>query len=182
MAVTNEVNIGRGRATGMFLTAASGTALPATLDDATITAWGTEVGYVSDEGMTLNLSRDKENIKDWSNTIRRVVLTDHEESASGSCISTDLTALTALFGSGAVTSSGTPATTTVNLSAGSLAPTAAYLFVIVDGDDLIAFGCTEGQIAVTDNVSFTAGDAIEWPFEVTAMGTGGMKFIKTAGA
>lgn len=180
MATTNDVNIGRGRASGMFLTAASGTALPATLDDAGITSWGSIIGYVSDDGMTLELSRDKENIKDWSNTVRRVVLTDHEETASGSCISTDSAALTGLFGSSAVTTSGT--TTTVNLSAGDLAPTAAYLFVMVDGDDLLAFGCSEGQIAVTDNVSFAPGDAIEWPFEITAMGTGGMQFIKTAGA
>lgn len=180
MATTNDVNIGRGRASGMFLTAAAGTALPATLDDAGITAWGTVIGYVSDSGMTLELSRDKENVKDWSNTVRRVVLTDHEETASGSCISTDSDALTGLFGASAVTSSGT--TTTVNLSAGDLAPTAAYLFVMVDGDDILAFGCSEGQIAVTDNVSFAPGDAIEWPFEITAMGTGGMKFIKTAGA
>ena len=177
---TNTVNIGRGRASGMFLTAVSGTSLPATLTEASINSWGTVVGYVSDAGMTLNLSRDKATIKDWSNTVRRVVLTDHEETASGTCISTDATSLADLFGSSAVTTSGT--TTTVNLSAGDLAPKAAYLFVMVDGDDLLAFGCSEGQIAVTDNVSFAPGDAIEWPFEVTAMGTGGMKFIKSAGA
>lgn len=180
MAVTNSVNIGRGMATGMMYTAVSGTALPATLDAATVAAWGTEVGYVSDAGMTLNLSRDKENIKDWSNTVRRVVLTDHEETASGSCISTDSTSLTALFGTSAVATTGT--TTTVNLSESTLPAAAAYLFVVEDGDDLIAFGCSEGQMAVTDNVSFQPGEAIEWPFEITAMGTGGMKFIKTAGA
>ena len=180
MPTTNDVNIGRGRASGMLLTAAAETALPATLDEATIAAWGSVVGYVSDAGMTLNLSRDKDPIKDWSKTVRRVVLTDHEETASGTCISTDSTSLTALFGSAAVTTSNL--TTTVSLSAGDLAAKAAYLFVMVDGDDILAFGCSEGQIAVTDNVSFAPGDAIEWPFEVTAMGTGGMKFIKTAGA
>ena len=180
MPTTNEVNIGRGYATGMMYTAAKGTALPATLDAAGIAAWGTEVGYISDAGMTLNLSREKTDFKDWSNTIRRVVLTDHSETASGSCISTDSTALSALFGAGAVTTSGT--TTTVNLSANDLPATAAFLFVIEDGDDFIAFGCSEGQMSVTDNVSFAPGDAIEWPFEVTAMGEGGMKFIKTAGA
>lgn len=177
---TNTVNIGKGRATGMFLTAAADTALPSTLTEQTITAWGSVVGYVSDAGMTLNLSRDKENIKDWSNTVRRVVLTDHEETASGSCISTDATALEALFGSDAVSTSGT--TTTVSLSKNDLPAPAAYLFVMVDGDDIIAYGCKNGQIAVTDNVSFTSGDAIAWPFEVTAMGDDGMVLIKTAGA
>lgn len=177
---TNVVNIGKGRATGMMLTAAAGTALPATLTEVGLTSWGTEVGFVSDDGMTLNLSRDKENLKDWSNTVRRVVLTDHEETASGSCISTDATALTALFGASAVTTSS--GTTTVKLSTGELPETMAFLFVMVDGDDILAFGCEEGQIAVTDNVSFTSGEAIEWPFEVTAMGDKGMVFIKTAGA
>lgn len=177
---TNAVNIGKGRASGMFLTAASGTALPATLSETTLGSWGDVVGYISDEGMTLNLSRDKENIKDWANVVRRVVLTDHEESASGSCISTTADALTALFGADAVSTATN--TTTVNLSASDLPATAAFLFVMVDGDDVLAFGCSEGQISVSDNVSFAPGDAIEWPFEVTAMGDGGMKFIKTAGA
>lgn len=177
---TNSVNIGKGRATGMMLTAAAGTTLPATLTEAALAAWGTEVGYISDAGMTLNLSRDKENIKDWSNTVRRVVLTDHEESASGSCISTDEDALESLFGADAVTVSGD--TITVNLSTGELPETMAFLFVMVDGDDIIAYGCKEGQMAVTDNVSFTSGEAIAWPFEVTAMGDDGMVLIKTAGA
>lgn len=182
MATTNTVNIGKGRASGMFLTAAANTALPTTLTEQAVSAWGTVVGYISDDGMTLNLSKDKQNIKDWSNTVRRVVMTDHEESASGSCISTDATALTNIFGSAAVSSSTATKTTTVNLSTNDLPAPAAYLWVMVDGDDLIAFGCKEGQISITDNVSFTAGDAIEWPFEVTAMGTAGMTFIKTAGA
>ena len=177
---TNAVNIGKGRASGMFLTAASGTALPSTLTETTLGSWGDVVGYISDEGMTLNLSRDKENIKDWANVVRRVVLTDHEESASGSCISTTADALTALFGADAVTTATN--TTTVNLSASDLPAAAAFLFVMVDGDDDLAFGCSEGQISVSDNVSFAPGDAIEWPFEVVAMGDGGMKFIKTAGA
>ena len=177
---TNAVNIGKGRASGMFKTAAAGTALPTVLNDTTLDEWGTEVGYISDEGMTLNLSRDKENIKDWANVVRRVVLTDHEEGASGNCISTTADALTALFGEGAVTTATN--TTTVNLSANDLPAAAAFLFVMVDGDDVLAFGCSEGQISVSDNVSFAPGDAIEWPFEVTAMGEGGMQFIKTAGA
>ena len=182
MATTNTVNIGKGYASGMMLTAAAGTALPATLTTAGISAWGTEVGYISDAGMTLNLSRDKEDIKDWSKTVRRVVLTDHSESASGACISTDVTALTALFGATAVSSSTATKTTTVNLSTGMLPAEAAFLFVMMDGDDLLAFGCTNGQMAVTDNVSFTSSEAIEWPFEITAMGSNGMVFIKTAGA
>ena len=171
---TNAVNIGKGNASGMFYTAAAGTAIPTTLSSIP-SAW-TEAGFISEDGMELQLSRDVEDIKDWSNTIRRTVLTDHDEKASGTCISTTAAALAELFGSGNVTTSGS--TVTVNLSASELPPQKAYLFVMKDGDDLMCFGCSYGQISVSDNVSFAAGDAIAWPFEITATGTSGMQFIK----
>ena len=174
---TNAVNMGKGNASGMFYYAPSGTAIPTTLS--TIPATWHEAGFISKDGMELELSHDVENIKDWSNTIRRVVLTDHEEKASGSCISTTGEALAELFGSTNVTA--TTASVTVNLSAGDLPPVKAYLFVMKDGDDLLAFGCSEGQISVSDNVSFQAGEGIAWPFEITAQGTTGMQFVKVNG-
>ena len=174
---TNAVNMGKGNASGMFYYATSGTAIPTTLSSIP-SAWH-EAGFISEDGMELELSRDVENIKDWSNTIRRVVLTDHEEKASGSCISTTGDALAELFGSTNVTA--TTASFTVNLSASDLPPVKAYLFVMKDGDDLLAFGCSEGQISVSDNVSFQAGEGIAWPFEITAQGNTGMQFVKVNG-
>lgn len=178
MATTNAVNIGKGNASGMFYIATSGTAIPTTLSSIP-SAWE-EAGYISEDGMELQLSRDIEDIKDWSNTIRRTVLTDHDEKASGACISTTADALAELFGSTNVTE--TSGTITVDLSANDLPPVKAYLFVMKDGDDLMAFGCSQGQISVSDNVSFKAGDAIAWNFTVTAQGTSGMEFVKVEGA
>ena len=174
---TNAVNMGKGNASGMFYYATSGTTIPTTLSSIP-SAWH-EAGFISEDGMELELSHDVENIKDWSNTIRRVVLTDHEEKASGSCISTTGEALAELFGSTNVTA--TTASVVVNLSASDLPPVKAYLFVMKDGDDLLAFGCSEGQISVSDNVSFQAGEGIAWPFEITAQGTTGMQFVKVNG-
>ena len=174
---TNEVNVGKGRASGMFYVAAAGTAIPTTL--ATLPTGWTEAGFISEDGMELQLSRDIEDIKDWSNTIRRTILTDHDEKASGACISTTAEALAELFGESNVTE-GT-GSITVNLSASDLPAVKAYLFVMKDGDDLMCFGCSNGQISVSDNVSFTAGDGIAWPFEITAQGDTGMQFVKVAG-
>lgn len=174
---TNAVNVGKGRASGMFYVAAAGTAIPTTL--ATIPTDWTEAGFISEDGMELQLSRDVEDIKDWSNTIRRTILTDHDEKASGACISTTAEALGELFGEANVTEAS--GTLTVNLSANDLPPVKAYLFVMKDGDDLMCFGCSNGQISVSDNVSFTAGEGIAWPFEITAQGDSGMKFVKVAG-
>lgn len=175
---TNAVNIGKGQASGMFFAAVAGTAIPTTLNS--IPAAWKEVGFISEDGMELQLSRDIEDIKDWSNTIRRTILTDHDEKASGSCISTTKEALTELFGSSNVAESS--GVITVSLSASDLPPVKAYLFVMKDGDDMMCFGCSNGQISVSDNVSFTAGEGIAWPFEITAQGSAGMQFIKVTGA
>lgn len=174
---TNAVNVGKGRASGMFYVAAAGTAIPTTLS--TLPTGWTEAGFISEDGMELQLSRDIGDIKDWSNTIRRTILTDHDEKASGACISTTAEALAELFGSSNVTE-GT-GSITVNLSASDLPAVKAYLFVMKDGDDLMCFGCSNGQISVSDNVSFTAGDGIAWPFEITAQGDTGMQFVKVEG-
>lgn len=175
---TNAVNVGKGQASGMFFTAAAGTALPTTLSS--IPAAWTEVGFISEDGMDLQLSRDVQDIKDWSNTIRRTILADHDEKAKGVCISTTAGALQEIFGTGNVTESN--GVITVDLSSPDLAAVKAYLFVMKDGDDLMCFGCSNGQIYVSDNPSFKAGEAIAWPFEITAQGTSGMKFIKVTGA
>ena len=175
---TNAVNVGKGRASGMFYVATAGTTIPTTLS--TIPDTWTEAGFISEEGMELQLSRDVEDIKDWSNTIRRTILTDHDEKASGSCISTTASALAELFGASNVTTE--TGYMSVNLSSGELPPVKAYLFVMKDGDDLMCFGCSNGQISVSDNVSFTAGDGIAWPFEITAQGNTGMQFVKVPGA
>lgn len=174
---TNAVNVGKGRASGMFYVAAAGTAIPTTL--ATLPTDWTEAGFISEDGMELQLSRDIEDIKDWSNTIRRTILTDHDEKAAGSCISTTKAALEELFGASNVTE--TTGSLTVNLSASDLPAVKAYLFVMKDGDDLMCFGCSNGQISVSDNVSFQAGEGIAWPFTITAQGDSGMQFVKVAG-
>ena len=93
--------------------------------------------------------------------------------------STTAEALGELFGEANVTEAS--GSLTVNLSANDLPPVKAYLFMMKDGDDLMCFGCSNGQISVSDNVSFTAGEGIAWPFEITAQGDSGMKFVKVAG-
>ena len=174
---TYEVNVGKGRASGMFYVADAGTAIPTTL--ATLPTGWTEAGFISEDGMELQLSRDIEDIKDWSNTIRRTILTDHDEKAYGACISTTAEPLAEIYGSANVTEA--TDSFTVNLSASELPPVKAYLFVMKDGDDLMCFGCSNGQISVSDNTSFTAGDGIAWAFEVTAQGDTGMQFVKVKG-
>ena len=46
---TNAVNVGKGRASGMFYVADAGTAIPTTL--ATLPTGWTEAGFISEDGM-----------------------------------------------------------------------------------------------------------------------------------
>lgn len=181
--MTHDVNIGTGRSSGMFYFANKGTALPSSLTNLSLSAW-TEVGNISEDGMELALDRSKESIKNWANKIVRVILTDHSEKATGALIDTTEEAMTALFGADAVSVSAATAShgkvVTVNLSESELPEEKAYLFIVKDGDDMIAFGCKDGQISSADNISFTPGDAIKWPFEIEAMGEG-MVLIKDNG-
>ena len=174
---TNEINIGKGNATGMFYTATAGTAIPTTLD--TIPSGWTQVGYINEDGMELELSKEKKNIKDWANVVRRIIITDHDEKASGKCMSTTAAALEEIFGADNVTESS--GTLKVSLSSDELPPEKAFMFLMKDGDDLMCFGCSNGQISITDKATFKAGDTIVWPFEIVALGTGGMEFVKVAG-
>jgi hypothetical protein len=63
-------------------------------------------------------------------------------------------------------------TINVHLSDGDLPDPEAYIFIMKDGDDMIAIGCTQGQITAVDNVSFTPGDAIKWVPTITGQGDG----------
>ena len=169
-----DVKLGLGLSTGMFYHAPAGTALPTDLSATLPSAW-VHVGDVTDAGITLALNKSVTNLKNWANVIKRVILTDHNETVQAPIMDTTAEALKTVVGSENVTVSGTK--TTVNLSAGSLPEEEAFLWLMKDGDDMIAIGCSYGQVSAVDNVSFAPGSGINWTPTITAMGTDGFKLI-----
>lgn len=164
-----DVKLGIGRATGMFYHAADGTALP-TDPTATIPNDWTEVGDVSDAGITLALNKSATNLKNWANKIKRVILTDHSETIQAPIMDTVEEALKTVVGERNVTSAS--GIITVNLSDGDLPAPEAFLFVMKDGDDMMMIGCSSGQVTAVDNVTFAPGSAINWTPTITAEGDG----------
>ena len=75
-----------------------------------------------------------------------------------------------MYHSAAATGHG--ALTTVNLSGTDLPPEEAFLWLMKDGDAMIAIGCTNGQVTAVDNVTFVPGAAINWIPTITALGEG----------
>lgn len=170
----SDVKLGTGRATGMFYHAPAGTALPTDPTAALGAAWDL-VGDVSDAGITLALNKTTQNIKNWANVVKRVVLTDHSETIQTPVMDTTEEALKTVFGADNVSKAN--GVVTANLSNGDLPEQEAYLWVMKDGDDMMMIGCTNGQISAIENVSFAPGAAINWTPTVTAMDDGGFQFI-----
>lgn len=169
-----DVKLGTGNATGMFYHAPAGTALPTSLATAPASPW-VEIGDVSDAGITLAFNKSTTNLKNWANVVKRVIMTDHSETIQSPIMDTVEEAFKAVFGEDNVVV--TSGKTTVNLSDSDLPPEEAFLWIMKDGDDMLAIGCTNGQVTAVDNVSFTPGGAINWTPTITATGTNGFQLI-----
>jgi hypothetical protein len=170
-----DVKLGLGLATGMFYHAPAGTALPE-YPSATLDAAWKMVGDVTDAGITLALDKSSTNLKNWANVIKRVILTDHAETIQTPIMDTTEESLKAVVGEDNVTTAaaatGHGALVTVNLSDGELSPEEAFLWLMKDGDAMIAIGCTHGQVTAVDNVSFAPNAGITWTPTITALGDG----------
>ena len=170
-----DVKLGLGLATGMFYHAPAGTALPAYPSETLAGDWK-KVGDVTDAGITLAMSKSVTNLRNWANVIKRVIMTDHSETIQSPIMDTTEGALEAVVGAGNVTATAAStahgALLNVNLSDGELPPDEAFLWIMKDGDEMIAIGCTKGQVSAVDNVTFAPNAAINWTPTITAMGTG----------
>lgn len=169
-----DVKLGLGLATGMFYHAPAGTALPTDPTDTLTSDW-VHVGDVSDAGITLSIDKSTENLRNWANAVKRVILTEHSETIQAPIMDTTEESLKTVMGEDNV--SNTNDVITVNLSSGKLPDEEAFLWVMKDGDDMIMIGCTHGQVSAVESVTFAPGSAINWTPTITAMGEDGFKLI-----
>lgn len=170
-----DVKLGLGLASGMFYHAPAGTALPTYPAEQLDAAW-VEVGDVTEAGITLATNKTVTNLRNWANSIKRVIMTEHSETIQSPIMDTTAASLKAVVGDANVTI--TPATTahgelvSVNLSDGELPPEEAFLWLMKDGDAMIAIGCTHGQVSAVDNTTFAPNTGITWTPTITAMDDG----------
>ena len=162
---TNEVKLGAGLATGMFFHAPKGTALPTYPTEELAEAWK-EVGFVSQDGITWHHGRSGEPLKDWSNTIRRILDSTDDKTVAVPIISTVKEVLQTIFGADNVDE--TAATTghgkllKISSADGIMSGEEAFLFIMKDGDDTIALGTEAGFISALDDITFAPGSPITW--------------------
>lgn len=162
---TNKTNMGVGRATGMAYTAVAGTALPTTPAETLDPAWS-EIGAVSEDGITWGTGKDATPLKNWAKQIVRVISQDESGKVQVPFIDTTADTMKTIFGAGNVTETAATAThgkiVTVTVEPGVSAPPAAFLFIMKDGDDLLMVGTSSGIVTDLDDVSFAPNDAITW--------------------
>ena len=163
--MSNNVNLGIGKATGYFYHAPADTALPTSASAAPGTGW-TEVGYISEDGITWSPGRSSEPLKDWANKIRRQLQSESTGTVAAPIISTTAEVLKTIFGEDAVTEATGTITTVV--TEGAVSGEEAFLFLMKDGDDLMMLGTTNGYITALDDITFAPGGAITWNATISA--------------
>ena len=171
-----DTKLGIGFSTGMFYHAPAGTALPAYPSATLASAWE-EVGDVSDAGITLATDKSTTTLRNWANVVKRVILSEHTETIQTPIMDTTEEVLRAVVGDDNVTTTAAVSGThgkivTANLSDASLPEEEAFLWLMKDGDAMIAIGCKRGQVTAVDNVSFAPNAAINWTPTITALGDG----------
>lgn len=148
-----------------------------------VSAWR-RVGDVAKDGVTINMDKTVENIYTWANAIKRTLMSEHVETVQPPIIDTTEDTLKVVLGADNVTV--TPAAgshgklITCNLSADSLPSEEAFLFVMKDGDDVMAIGIESGQITAVESITFAPENAIIWTPTITVLNNS-LRFISEEG-
>lgn len=148
-----------------------------------ISAWRM-IGDVTHDGITLTTDKSVNNIRNWANVIKRSTLSEHTETIQAPIMDTTEDSLKVVVGSSNVTvtpASGTHGKTIdCDLSSGALPDPEAYIFIMKDGDDVMAVGMSNGQITAVDAITFAPENTINWTPTITAQ-EGGLHFISEEG-
>ena len=148
-----------------------------------VSAWR-RVGDVAKDGITINMDKTVDNIYTWANAIKRTILSEHTETVQVPIIDTTEDTLKVTLGEDNVTVTAAAGshgkTITCNLSADALPPEEAFLFVMKDGDDVMAVGIESGQISAVESITFAPENAITWNPTITVLNNS-LKFISEEG-
>jgi len=156
----SEVRVG---VTGAIYTAPSGTTVPTTVAGAT--TGFSQLGYVSEDGLVTSTSTDTNDIKAWQNgDLVRRVQTSHDFTLQFTMLQTNEKTLEVYYGN---------FTHGVGAADGSVQVTGeqgyrgAWVFDVVDDDQLIRIVVPDGQVTERQDVSYVNGDAVTYGVTIT---------------
>lgn len=129
--------------------------------------WSDAAGYISENGITLNLNRSTSPLKDWGLNTVRVMATDFTTNITGEFLQMDEATANTLFGEDnvSVTAATTTKPATLKLSIGPDMPEEhAFVFNMKDGDRRARIYVPNGQITQVGSPTFVPGAGNVWPF------------------
>lgn len=148
-----------------------------------VSAWRL-IGDVTHDGITVTTDKSVTNIRNWANVIKRSILNEHTETVQAPMMDTTEETLKTVVGSNnvAVTapSGAHGKTIDINLSAEDLPAAEAFIFIMKDGDDIMAVGMENGQVTAVESITFAPENTITWTPTITAQ-DGGLHFISEEG-
>ena len=142
------------------------------------------IGDVTHDGISVTTDKSVNNIRNWANVIKRSTLSEHTETVQVPIMDTTEDSLKVVVGASNVIV--TPAagshgkTIDCDLSSGSLPAPEAFIFIMKDGNDVMAVGMSNGQITAVDAIAFAPENTINWTPTITAQ-EGGLHFISEEG-
>ncbi len=162
------------KTTGAINRAPLGTTVPTDARSALATGFVSS-GYVSENGITVNVSRSTTTVKDWGLNNVRVATTDFGVTITGEFLQVDQFAAESLVGADNVTV--TPATQTagqvINIGLGpDLPEPGAFVFNMVDGERAGRVVVPNGQITEIGSPTFVKGSGNVWPFTLSCYDDG----------
>ena len=129
--------------------------------------WSDAAGYISENGITLNLNRSTSPLKDWGLNTVRVMATDFTTNITGEFLQMDEATANTLFGEDnvSVTAATTTKPATLKLSIGPDMPEEhAFVFNMKDGERRARIYVPNGQITQVGSPTFVPGAGNVWPF------------------
>lgn len=165
-ANTSYVSAGKPKIGGAFSVAATGTTLPTDASTALDNAF-TNLGYISEDGLTEKMTRESEDVKAWGGDI--VLSTQTEFGVKYSCTlieTLNVDVLKQVFGASNVT--GTfAAGIAVNVKADEL-PEQSFVFDMVTRNSKKRIVIPKGKITEIGEVTYTDGDVTGYEITITA--------------
>lgn len=152
--------------TGRVYYAPQGTAVPTATSGSLATGGWNDVGYASDDGLTLTTDTETSDIRGWQNgDLLRRVQTSVTFALNFRMVETNEASLKLFFNNYTHGAGATDGVVTMN---GAQAYRGAFVVDVIDGTSLLRFVFPDGQVTDRGDVSIVSGDAIGW--EVTVAG------------
>lgn len=166
---------------GALYVAPKGTTKPTDARTALPNTWASG-GYISEAGITLNVSRSNSNLRDWGLNNVRVVSTDFGTTITGEFLQIDEQAAKNLVGAANVSKTAANSThgEQLTISIGpELPPEQAFCINMKDGNRRGRICAPNAQITEIGSMTFVPSAGNVWPFTITCNddGTGHSVYV-----